>query len=66
MSTRTNWDTTFDAINLCIDSKDFKEAKILIDRAIREANRVLVDPTFLVKQLKNQKKMVEDKLGSVF
>ena len=63
MSTRTNWDTTFDAINLCIDCKDFDEASKLIDRAIKEANRVLVDPTFLVKQLKKQRKMVEEKLN---
>ena len=62
MATKTNWDTTFQAIDLCIESKDFEEAKTLIDRAIQEANQVLIDPTFLVKQLRHQRKMVEGKL----
>jgi hypothetical protein len=52
---RTDWDARFQAIELCIESKDFDEAKRLIDAAIIEANRVLIDPTFLVRQLRAQK-----------
>ncbi len=58
----SNWDSTFEAIDLCIESKDFEEAKMLIEGAIKEANRVLIDPTFLVEQLRRQQKMVEDRL----
>lgn len=52
----SNWSLTFDAIELCIASKDFQEAIVLIDGAIAEAQRVMVDPSFLITQLELQKK----------
>ena len=58
----TDWESTFEAIDLCIESKDFEEARNLIDHAIWKANHVLIDPTFLVKQLNKQKEMVESQI----
>lgn len=55
MTTKTDWDDRFQEIDLCIASKNFSRAKTLIDRAITKANRVLIDPSFLVKELEKQK-----------
>tara|TARA_Y100001935_G_C16945566_1_gene332146 strand:+ start:324 stop:494 length:171 start_codon:yes stop_codon:yes gene_type:complete len=50
-----DWQSTFDAIDLCIESKDFEEAKVLIDEAIKDAERLLINPELLVKQLTKQR-----------
>ena len=57
--TTTDWDIRFQAIDLAIESKDFENARQLIDAAIIEANRVLIDPTFLVRQLREQRKKLD-------
>jgi hypothetical protein len=63
MATKTNWSSTFQSIDLYIESKDFEAAKELIDEAIMEAHRVMIDPTFLVRQLQGQKKQMENRLS---
>ena len=60
MSTKTNWDARFQAIDLAIDSKDFEAARTLIDETIRDAHIALIDPTFLVRELRRQRKRVEE------
>jgi hypothetical protein len=62
MSTKTNWDARFRAIDLAIDSKDFEGAKELIDETITDAHVALIDPTFLVRELHRQRKKLENSL----
>jgi hypothetical protein len=50
-----DWQSTFDAIELCIESKDFEEAKYLIEEAIKSAEQLLINPELLVEQLKKQR-----------
>lgn len=52
------WSSYFDAIDLSIESKDFYNARKLISDAIDEAERALIDPRFLIKQLKAQQEKV--------
>jgi len=62
MSTKTNWDARFQAIDLAIKSKDFKAAQEVIDQTITDAHAALIDPTFLVRELRRQRKLVEEAL----
>lgn len=57
---KPNWDARFRAIDLSIESKDFDTAKAVIDQTIIDARNSLVDPTFLVRELRRQKKLVEE------
>lgn len=50
-----DWQSTFDAIDLCIESKDFEEAKYLIEEAIKSAEKLLINPALLVQQLEKQR-----------
>jgi len=59
MSTKTNWDARFQAIDLAIKSKDFEAAREIIDQTITDAHAALIDPTFLVRELRRQRKLVE-------
>ena len=60
---KPNWDARFRAIDLSIESKDFETAKAVIDRTIVDAHAALVDPTFLIRELRRQKKLVEEAEG---
>lgn len=62
MQTKPNWDARFRAIDLSIESKDFETARAVIDQTIIDAHAALVDPTFLIRELRRQRKLVEDSL----
>jgi hypothetical protein len=55
---KPNWDARFRAIELSIESKDFKTAQEIIDRTIADAHAALVDPTFLVRELRRQRENI--------
>lgn len=53
------WNACFEEIDLCIESKDYEGAKTLIQNAMVEAERALIDPRFLMTQLRGEKIKVE-------
>jgi len=59
---KPNWDARFRAIKLSIESKDFETAQEIIDRTIADAHIALIDPTFLVRELRRQRKIVSEAL----
>jgi len=57
-----DWGKRFDGIQHFIRQKDYRKAKILISETLLEAHRSFVDPTFLIRELQQQKKIVDLKL----
>lgn len=52
------WNTLYDLIDNSLKRKDYEKARQIIDVGIKKACEVYIDPTFTIKQLKHQKRLI--------
>lgn len=56
---KIDWGKRFDEIQARINKKEFIEAEVAIKKAFFDAHRSFADPSFLIKELRQQKTLVD-------
>jgi len=60
------WNNVFEQVDLAVESKDWDGALDLLDAMVQEASANLIDPSFLLRQLRDQQKQILNLAGSDF
>lgn len=59
---RIDWGERFDEIQTRIKNKEYAQARDAIDKALTDAHRTFADPTFLIRELRRQRREIEKAL----